>query len=382
MSNLVIVAIPEENDRVWKISSEQVPHLTLLFLGDADNNPHTESIVQFVEHAVTLSEHGPFYLDVDHRGTLGPDEADVLFFSNRSWNLRWIKQFRGQLLQNEQVRSAYDSVPQHTAPQDWVPHLTLGYPDTPAKADPNDEPFGHPIYSAAFDRIAVWTGDYDGPEFRLEWPDRELEGDLAVAWADEQKKAMRHNGLKTLVKPKAEAKAKETEAPEVKVEGDQTATHGEAFVSGLVHGQIEDGEAFVLEHYGVKGMRWGMRRSAPSAVAPKATSKVPAGNRRKTKVKVEGGQNHPAHEDAIKVEQAKAKLKKSGPKALSNQELRDVANRVQLENQVSVLTSHKGRQFVSRQLQSEGQNLARAGVRTGVKKGAKKVGAAGVAAIV
>ena len=32
-SNLVIVAIPDENDRVWKISSEKVPHLTVLVPG-------------------------------------------------------------------------------------------------------------------------------------------------------------------------------------------------------------------------------------------------------------------------------------------------------------------------------------------------------------
>src|SRR4051812_22375808 len=96
---LAIVAIPEEQDRVWKISSEKIPHLTLLFLGD-ENNSKLEQIVQFVEHATQLSEHGQFYLDVDRRGELGADQADVIFFSKRSWNLKWIKQFRAQLLQN------------------------------------------------------------------------------------------------------------------------------------------------------------------------------------------------------------------------------------------------------------------------------------------
>ena len=54
-SNLVIVAIPDENDRVWKISSEKIPHLTLLFLGDVDKVSNLEQIVLFVEHAATTT---------------------------------------------------------------------------------------------------------------------------------------------------------------------------------------------------------------------------------------------------------------------------------------------------------------------------------------
>lgn len=204
MSNLVVVAIPEEMDRVWKLSSEQVPHLTLLFLGEADNNPHVQDIVQFVEHAVTVSEHGPFYLDIDHRGTLGPDEADVLFFSKRSWNLKWIQNFRAQLLQDPNIKTAYDSTPQY---EEWQPHLTMGYPTTPAKEMGEND---HPLYSVCFDRIAVWDADYAGPEFRLEWPERELDGPLAVAYADQQKAAFVYHGM--------------------------------------------------LEHHGVKGMKWGVRR--------------------------------------------------------------------------------------------------------------------------
>ena len=48
MSNLVIVAIPDENDRVWKVSSEQVPHLTLLFLGDTNEVANLDKIMSAV----------------------------------------------------------------------------------------------------------------------------------------------------------------------------------------------------------------------------------------------------------------------------------------------------------------------------------------------
>jgi hypothetical protein len=82
------------------------------------------------------------------------------------------------------------------------------------------------------------------------------------------------------------------------------------------------------------------------------------------------------------VAKAKQKLKKSGTNALSNQELRDVANRVQLENQVHLLTSHKGRKYVGKILESEGQNLLRTGIREGVRRGVKRAGAtAAVAAL-
>jgi 2'-5' RNA ligase len=207
MSNLVIVAIPEQDDRVWKISSEKVPHLTLLFLGDAEGKD-LEGITQFVQHAVDVSEHGPFYLDVDHRDTLGPDDADVIFFNKRSYNLKWIKQFRNQLLQNGSIRTAYDSV-ENQYPE-WLPHLTLGYPETPAKK--LDDAFDDRLYSVNFDRIAVWTGDYEGPEFRLEWPEREdMDMPGAIAYSEDM------------------------------------AQVGADF----------------LEHHGVKGMKWGVRKEKP-----------------------------------------------------------------------------------------------------------------------
>lgn len=529
-NNLVIVAIPEEQDRVWKISSEKIPHLTLLFLGDADNNPDVEQIVQFVEHATEVSEHGQFYLDVDRRGVLGADDADVVFFNNRSSNLRWIKQFRSQLLQNQQIRKAYDSTEQF---EEWHPHLTLGYPATPANE--LDGAFDHPIYSVCFDRIAVWMGDFDGPDFRLEWPEREFENDYpSVAYSDIGKSAVADilhvgvkgmrwgqrkagiaagarttgRGLKRVAKntyfetdwakdsatskvtsaaskswaekdvPRLNAEYKGTKAASMrsrlknpldsktieyrsrsraayrdrlneevaklptnvsgtrKYEISDGGKTNANYVwnlkavdvkrsSGLSHATINANEDLldfsvqlifddglivgfkqvptdlaqdglhdaettiegvltvedVLEHYGIKGMRWGQRSAPPAAVAPSATSRVPHGNKRKTKVDVQGGENHPAHEDAIKVAEARVKLHKSGPAALSNNELRDVATRLQLENQVSVLTSSKGKQFVSRQLDTESQRLAREGLQKGGKHVVKKAarGAATVA---
>ncbi len=66
-----------------------------LFLGDAVN-PNALRIAQFLQHAVSTMEIGPFGLDVDYRGTLGDDEADVLFFK-KQWSVRRVGQFRSQL---------------------------------------------------------------------------------------------------------------------------------------------------------------------------------------------------------------------------------------------------------------------------------------------
>jgi 2'-5' RNA ligase len=275
MANLVIVAIPAEDDYVWKISSEKVPHMTICFLGDVEGKPILK-IAEFLQHAVNILELGPFGADVDYRGTLGPDEADVLFF-RKDWSLRRIAEFRSQLLKDTNIKTAYDSVEQYP---EWQPHLTLGYPRTPAREDKRDYPG---IHWVQFDRIALWYGDYEGPEFRLQHPDYDL---MEVAMSAE------------------------------------SAT-GLQFIS----------------HHGVKGMKWGVRKSRPlpSPVAAQAHAVVSSNKLSKSKIKVKGGENHPPSHDAIKAAVAKQKLKKSGPVALSNQELQELATRMNLEQQVARL---------------------------------------------
>lgn len=277
MANLVIVAIPAEDDYVWKLSSEKVPHCTLVFMGDAASNQNVLKIQQFLEHAVNILELGPFGLEVDHRGELGPDNADVLFF-RKDWSGKRLAEFRGQLLKNEPIRNAYESAPQHDLyPDGWTPHLTMGYPRTPAREDKRDFPG---IRWVEFDRVALWYGNYEGPEYRLQYS-----YDLA--------------------------------------EVGMSAQAGEEFIS----------------HHGVKGMRWGQRkdRAAPAALSATAESIVKNPKNRKTSIKTAGGQNHPATEDAINAALAKQKLKKSGHHALTNAELQELATRLNLEQQVTSL---------------------------------------------
>lgn len=257
MSSLVVVAIPAEDDPVWVTSSERVPHLTLVYLGEHGSVVNTEKIVEFLEHAAkTILK--PFGLDVERRGILGDDEADVIFFAG--WDLPELKQFRAFLLQEPNIAKAHLAVKQFP---EWLPHLTLGYPERPAKP-PRD--IHDRITWVRFDRVALWTSKYEGPEFSLKKTHESMEVSMS---------------------------------------------------------SLDDG----LAHYGVKGMKWG-KRKAPSEVTVRTDH---------NKIKTSGGVKQPAHPDAAEAKVAIQKLKKSGPNALSNRELKLVATRLNLEKQVSDL---------------------------------------------
>lgn len=205
-SGFVIVALPSVDEKVNRISSEKVPHLTLLHLGD--NPENQQEIIQFVQHAA--SELSPFCLTVDHRGELGADRADVLFFEKDRFDLKRVSEFRHYLLLNDAIKRAYDSSDQFP---EWIPHLTLGYPDTPANEDESDYPGVHGVH---FDRIAVWDADYDGPEFRLKYDDLMMGGDMAMSSISE--------------------------------------------LGALAASAIFGKDPNAAEHYGTKGMKWGVRK--------------------------------------------------------------------------------------------------------------------------
>lgn len=94
-------------------------------------------------------------------------------------------------------------------------------------------------------------------------------------------------------------------------------------------GGLED----VLAHYGVKGMRWGVRGKRSTATTPVAVTTRPG-----KRVKTAGGKGQPASDDAVKAAIVKQKAKKSSTDALSNQELQSLVSRLNLEQQYSRLT--------------------------------------------
>ena len=160
--------------------------------GIPETGSHTNQKVPTVEVFIdgagnALMMLSRFYLPVDRRDVLGPDEADVLFFKKGRYDYKAIRDFRASLLQDNNIKTAYDSATQFEGP--WQPHLTLGYPASPAKSMPDDQ--NGTFFEVSFNKIAVWTDDFDGPEFLLKdyWDEFEA---LAVAPMDVAMSGLTH----------------------------------------------------------------------------------------------------------------------------------------------------------------------------------------------
>lgn len=83
----------------------------------------------------------------------------------------------------------------------------------------------------------------------------------------------------------------------------------------------------VLSHHGVKGMKWGVRRANPSGdSSSNSTSATP---------------KPPASADVKNVDAHKATIKSGGTRALSNKELREVVERMNLDQQYAGLASRE-----------------------------------------
>lgn len=104
-------------------------------------------------------------------------------------------------------------------------------------------------------------------------------------------------------------------------------------------------------HFGVKGMRWGVRRSKSPVAA--GVVDLPGG-----KIATYGGKNQPASDDAKKAAVSKRIVDQSGTKSLSNRELQELVTRMNLEQQYSNLASKqpttmsKGQGFIKSVLNS------------------------------
>jgi hypothetical protein len=125
----------------------------------------------------------------------------------------------------------------------------------------------------------------------------------------------------------------------------------------------------ILSHHGVKGMKWGVRRKAtvgPHEVIVRDTRK---------KIKTSGGEGHPAHPSAVSARTTGQIAKKSGVKALSDEQLNAYAKRIQLEQNVKRLQYNEkpaATKFVLRVLGRTGEQSTQQAANTAVSAAAKR----------
>jgi hypothetical protein len=119
----------------------------------------------------------------------------------------------------------------------------------------------------------------------------------------------------------------------------------------------------ILAHHGIKGQKWGVRR------ARNRSSDVSVVDKKK-KLKTYGGKGRPAHSDAVIARTSGQIAKKSGPKALSNAELRAFNERLNLEQNYRRLAENdksRGRQMVNKMIGRHAPKAIDVGVKTGMK---------------
>lgn len=146
----LVVLLPAESDPISAASSEDMAHLTFVWMGDVRDldEGHEASIAGEISSYASIVG-GPVVVPVRERGPLGDEGADVVFLEP-SESLIALRD--GLMETSAEITRAHDAAEQFP---EWTPHVTLGYPENIENGPAVGEYDGE---SVTFDRFGLWLG--------------------------------------------------------------------------------------------------------------------------------------------------------------------------------------------------------------------------------
>lgn len=105
-------------------------------------------------------------------------------------------------------------------------------------------------------------------------------------------------------------------------------------------------EASQLQHHGIKGMKWGVRRTREQLSNPTPVKIIAKPGQA---IVTKGGKRAPTHDEAKAAAIARQKAKSSGLQSLSNKEIQTIVTRMDLEQRYAKLNPEKkkrGAEFI------------------------------------